>query len=274
MIIIPQALLLAPVTSLTHSRIGYQTYTRGATFSSVSVSSETASGPKDAPLRPDTYEYWQASTLPATWTFDLGSAKEFDYVGIAGHDVGTSKVSVLIEYSSDGVVWETFSLEVLPADDSPIMFLDSATFARYVRATFTETGGGSVAPKIGVVYIGKALAMQRSIFVGHSPITMSRNTVLKAAKSRGGQFLSQNYRRSGVETEVAFRNLEGSWVRQYLDPFIRSARRFPYFFAWRPSAFPTEVGYVWTTEDIKPQNSGGGGRMQVSWSMNGVGNGD
>jgi hypothetical protein len=273
MIIIPQAFLLSQDTAapLTHSRIGYQTFTRGALASQVTVSSQTATGPADAPLRPDTYEFWQASAIPATWQINLGSVKDIDYVGIAGHTIGTAGGAIKVEYSINGTDWVLFSSEVAPANDAPLLFLDEEVSALHVRLTLSLS---AIAPQIAVIYIGKALAMQRAIYGSHTPITMSRETVLKRALSRGGRFLGQNYMRSGVKTDASFRNLKADWIRSDFDPFVLSARRFPYFFGWRPQTYPNEVGFVWTNDDIVPSNQGQRDFMQVSWSMKGIGHGD
>jgi hypothetical protein len=56
----------------------------------------------DAPLRPDTYERWKPTALPATWTFDFGGSKTFDSIGIAGHNFADAAVAVLAEYQLGG----------------------------------------------------------------------------------------------------------------------------------------------------------------------------
>lgn len=275
MIIIPPAFLLAERTSLTNSQIGYQTYTRDASPSDVIVSSEASDEtPGDAPLRPDTFEYWEPASLPATWRLDMGSPQEFDYVGIAGHTIGSNNGTVLVEYSNDGSSWTQFSDETAPANDDPILFIDDEQFARYVRLTFDSQESPQVPQQIGAIYVGKLLAMPRMIYGGHSPINLARDTVLKNALSRGGRFLGQNYRRNGVVGNASFKHLDPTWYRQYFDPFVKSARRFPFFFGWRPADYPSEVGYVWATDDIKPSNMGLKDFMEVSWAMRGIGHGD
>lgn len=279
MILIPNALLLSEAEDLQNSIVGYQTFTRAASgtpvaASTVTASTEAADGPKDGPLRPNTYEYWKPTALPATWQIDFGSAKEVDYVGIAAHTLGSDNCSAFVEYSSDASTWTAFSVETHPADDTPLMFIDDVKFARYWRVTVEGDESPGTPPRLGVIYIGKYLAMQRGIYGGHKPITLSRDTTLKNALSRGGQFLGQNYRRNGVATDAAYNNLEPAWVRSYFDPFVKSARRFPYFFAWRPSTYSAEVGFVWTAEDIAPSNMGVKDLMQVSWPMRGIGFGE
>jgi hypothetical protein len=44
----------------------------------------------------------------------------------------------------------------------------------------------------------------------------------------------------------------------------------PFFFAWRPDAYPYEVGYCWLTNDPQPSNALPNGMMSVSLEMAGV----
>jgi hypothetical protein len=268
MIVTSNALFLSQTIAqpLAHARIGYQTYTRDAV--TVTVSSETAAGPKDAPLRPDTVEFWEPAAMPATWEIDFGALRDIDYIGIAGHTIGASGAAIAAETSQDGTTWTAFAGDIAPGDDTAIMLLDELRSVRYVRLTLT----GTTVPRLAVIYIGEALAMPRMIYGGHTPITLSRETVLHQSLSRGGQFLGQGFRRHGVTGSIAFQNLPASFVRQDFDLFTKSARRFPYFVAWRPSTFPKEVAYVWTDEDIRPSNMGKRDFMQVSWNMKGLGN--
>jgi hypothetical protein len=100
---------------------------------------------------------------------------------------------------------------------------------------------------------------------------MSRETVLGHQMSRGGHFLGSHFRRHGLSSAAQFQQLTAAWVRSMFDPFIKSARQYPYFFAWNPLEFPLEVGYVWTDKDIVPSYSGQLDLMDVSWSMQGTG---
>lgn len=276
MIIYPQALILSESNAgrpLTHARIGYQTYTRGLAASAVTVSSESSDGPKDAPLRPDTMEFWQPTSLPATWELDLGAPQDISYVGLVGTFGGkTVKVETstgAVAGSPSAQVWTTFASDVLPGDDSPLLFLDGSIVGRYVKVTIT--GSGAI-PRMAVAYVGAILAMQRPIYGGHSPVNLSRETVLRRSLSRGGQFLGQGFRRHGVAGSAAFRHLTASWYRDNFDPFVKAARRFPFFFAWRPATFPLDVAYAWCPDDIAPSNMGVRTFMQVSFKMQGIGN--
>jgi hypothetical protein len=254
---------------LTHSRIGYQSWIRDRAASDVAASSESASGPRDAPLRPDTAEYWEPTSLPATWRVDLGTSRDVDYVGIAGHTISSAGCAVTVETSTDATNWTTFAQGIAPANDAPLLFLDDAVVARHVRLSLT---GGLVVPKIAVVYAGLALAMERPVQGRHTPITLSRETVLSKRLSRGGQFLGQGFRRLGVVGDAAYKNLSAAWYRANFEPFVKHARNLPFFFAWNPAEHSDEVAYVWAEDDIAPAYEGTNPLFSVALKMRGIGN--
>nr|WP_297388276.1 discoidin domain-containing protein [uncultured Roseateles sp.] len=247
---------------LTHARIGHATYTRTGT---ATASTEADGFDAANAANPLTYEFWRPTALPAWWRLDAGAAVDCDYIGVAAHTLGSSGCTVYAEYSLDGTTWETLA-DVLPADDAPIMFLFAQTTARYWRVRVT----GSTLPSVGVVYVGKALAMYRPIYGGHTPITLSRESEMRPTKSEGGQWLGRTVIRKGSKTKVAYQHLPAAWVREQFLPFIRDAVSYPYFFAWRPQTYPLEVGYVWTNDDIAPGNMGVRDLMAVDWNMEGL----
>lgn len=260
--------VLSAGANANHPHIGYQTWVRDRSALDVVASSETGEGQKDAILRPETHEFWQANVLPADIIIDLGQARPVDYIGIAGHTIGSAGASVKAEHSPDGSVWADFASEVAPVDDAPIMFFDESISRRYWRITFP--GSGDV-PKMAVLHIGQVLASPTSIYGGHSPATLSRNTKLFQNMSDGGQFLGQYTRRRGIIGNLNLKNLEAPWYRTNFDPFVRVAREFPFFVAWRPIDWPLEVAYAWTDSNIKPTNIGRRDLMQVQFPFKGVG---
>lgn len=278
MIVFDNAFVLteaAAATPLSHARIGYQTWLRDLAASAVTVSTEDSAGPKDSPLREDTAEYWLPTALPATWQVDLGTSRDIDYVGIAGHTIGSAGAAVTVATSTGEFagspseqVWTTFASAIAPADDAPLLFLDDSIIGRYVRLSLS---GGATMPRVGVVYAGEALKMARPIYAGHSPMNLSRETVLHRSLSQGGQFLGQGFRRHGMAGSASWRHLTASWYRSSFDPFVKSARQYPFFFAWRPEDFPLEVAYAWCSDDIRPSNMGLRDFMQVSINLHGTG---
>lgn len=247
----------SPTPELTHARIGYESIAYGKT----PTASSAASGyPAIAATYPTTYEYWQPTAVPATWAVDNAVPVACDFVGLVGDFNGGT---VAVQYSDDGSSWTTQVSGQITGRVT--MFLFESVTARYWRIQVTNQ-----IPSVSVVYIGKALAMQRRIYQGHSPLTLSRNTELTNNISEGGQYLGRSIVRQGVATDAAWSHLKADWYRSNFDPFVQSARTLPFFFAWRPSQFPQELGFVWTDGDVQPTNSGPKDYMSVSLNMRGI----
>jgi hypothetical protein len=261
MIYISDALVTSPGATdvpLTHSRIGIDNITYGLT---PVASSAVVGFPAIAATYPTTYDYWTPSAMPATWAIDAGQSKTCDYVGIVG-DIEGRQIDV--ETSNDNATW-TVQSSVIVAN-RVAMFLFQPVAARYWRVRFT-----GAAPNVAVINIGLALAMQRAIYQGHTPLTLSRVSEIISNTSEGGQYLGRSLIRSGTQTDASYQHLKAAWYRQYFDPFVKAARTKPFFFAWRPQTFPSEVGYMWTNGDIAPTNSGPRDYMSVSIQMSGIG---
>lgn len=148
-----------------------------------------------------------------------------------------------------------------------MLFLsDSAVSVKRIRVTIT----GSGALVLGVVSAGVALQMQRPIYKGHEPGTLSRVTEYQSTESEGGQWLGRNVIRQGLKTAYNWRNLSAAWLRQYFDPFVDAARSSPFFIAWNPLEFPREVVYAWTTGDVAPSNAGPRDLMSATVNVRGA----
>lgn len=161
-------------------------------------------------------------------------------------------------------------------DDRPIMMLleemDQFEAFSLKALRFRVVFVGNQALKVGVIYLGRALEMQREMYGGHTPISLNRSTVVRPNISERGQFLGRSIVRSGASGSWSWKNLKADWVRRYLDPFIAAARLRPFFILWRPQTFPSEAGYCWTTGDVAaPSNSGGRDFMTFTLDAQGLG---
>ena len=252
---------------LTHARIGYDNFVPDAT---VTATSADTNYPADAVQRETTYEHWKpTSASNESLVFDQGASSvgAASYVGIAAHTLGTQNATIEIAHSDDNSTWTV--IETLePANNSAIMFIFAEVEVRYWRVRVVSA---DAAPEIGVVYIGSVLEMQRLIYGGHSPITLSRQTERRPTKSQKGQWLGVSIVRYGLQSSFNWRHLTAAWYRANFDPFVESARSKPFFIAWRPSKYPQEIAYGWLppNTDIQPSNMGIRDLMEVSMTVEG-----
>ena len=269
MIIISKNLVLPDVTGVDPNapRIGYRNL---ITPSNISADYEDQQFPARNIGYPATNLKWRSISLNEQYiTVSVGANDGIDYVGFANHNFGTAGVAYLVQGSNDGSTWVDVSDEVIPNDDSPhVQLFELAVYTQY-RVRLTPATDKY--PYCAVIYIGRMLSMQRNLYVGHSPVTLSRDTTFQTKNSENGNFLGRTIQREAMTCSAEFSNLTPSWYRIYFDPFVIAARTLPFFWAWRPADYPAEVGFVWATDDIVPKNQRNNGMMGVGWKMRGIG---
>lgn len=219
-----------------------------------------------------TWDYWRPTSLPATVEVQLDAAADVNYALIAGHTLGSTGNSVTPQYH-DGSGWVDLADEFSPGTDHVLAFLFESVTASRFRFLVDGSNSPDDMPSIAVAMMGTALAMQRGVTLNHRPVTMSRKTKARPQISETGQTLGRSIEREGVATEIAFENIEADWLRANFDPFIESARVYPFGWVWHPVSYPSEVAFLWTPsgkEDIVPEHAGLQDRMNVAFEVEGI----
>lgn len=217
-----------------------------------------------------THTFWRSVSLNTQYIYiSAGLNAGCDYVGFANHNFGSGQIAYLMQGSVDGETWEDIGEEIIPEDDSPHVQVFNVSTHAYYRIKLTPTG--TQFPRISILFVGKMLIMQRKLYVGHTPITMGRQTNVSNNRSETGQFLGRVIKSEFLQTSASFKTLSPAWVRTYFEPFAEFSRDHPFFWVWRPVDYPKEVGFVWLTDDIKTSNMRANGMMGTSISMQGIG---
>lgn len=233
---------------------------------------------------PDTATFWQGlsftSVSPTTETQYIVlsnlNAYEFDYIGIARHNLGSSGFTFSIEESSDaGATWSEIVAPKIFSDDSAILEYFDMRSTGLVRIKLTKTSTLIPAPIIAHIKMGRALVLQRRIYVGHAPGTIGKKVRRIINTSESGQYLGQIILSKAHASSCTQQNNTAAFVREKIKPFIQHVNGevevngtapATFFFAWRPGDYPEEVLYGWTGDDIRPENQLSNGMM--SWSFN------
>lgn len=246
-------------------RIGWHNLVR---FDNVFADEETDDEPVRNLANPLTYRFWRGQTTDEQLVqVNLDAAEDVDYFAIAKHNLGSSGAFLTFQSSTNGTDWSTVVASFGLNDDFVMIREFNSVFAGYFRLLITP---GVVPPSIGVLYVGRILAMQRRLYVGHTPFPQARSTDVSSGRSENGQFLGRVLRREFLETGADFQNLTPAWFRTNVDPFIESARVNPFFWAWRPGDYPFETGFAWLKSDPQVSNQRSNGMMQMSFQFQGV----
>ena len=239
---------------------------------------------------PDTATVWEGEEYSGSSTtfsqyLNLAntSSVSVDYVGISRHNFADGGYEYTLQYSDDGVTWLDLSTpRILATNDAIVEYFDARTsgFFRIKLVKYSATD--MPAPIIGHVKLGRALVLQRRIYVGHAPATISKKVKRSTYGSENGQYLGQIIQRSYYTSEISQENNSPAFIRSSIKPFIdhvngqvevENTAPSTFFFAWRPGDYPDEVIYGWTQDNIAPENQGGdrlGGRMSWNCSVEAV----
>jgi len=270
MIIISNALVLGatPETHPNAPLIGYQNLVTPGNVTSDTADADYPVTNLANPITAPGARWQAADTTAQTVSVNVATVEPIDYIAIARHNLGSAAISVTVEGSTnDGADWFELVQEVLLANDAPALFRFEPQALTDIRLSLGE---GAAPAEIAVLYTGLLLALQRRIYVGHTPMPFGRSAKIVNGRSEGGDFLGRIITSEQRATSVDIKNLTPSWYRAFMDPFIEASKETPFFFAWRPGDYPDETGFAWMTNEPQPQNSRRNGMMQIELQMTGI----
>lgn len=246
--------------------IGYRTV---ATAAAIVADTEEDAYPASNLANVSTAALWRAADDTAQYlTITPAAATEMDYIGIARHNFGSAQIAVTVEGKAEaGDAWSTLVQETMVTDDSALLLRWAPQTLYAVRVGLAS---GLEPAEAAVLYAGKLLVMQRRLYVGHTPITMGRNTSIVTGRSETGNFLGRIITGSSLRSAASFANINPAWYRANFDPFAKASRAVPFFWAWRPLSYPLEVGFAWLNGDPTPVNARNNGMMSVEIDMTGI----
>jgi hypothetical protein len=269
MIVFSPALVLTAQQQIDENRpiICYENH---VSVSNLVADQEDADYPATNLANPLTTSLWKSgSTSDQYLTVTLSGADEVDYVGIARHNFGSGAVIVSVEAITDepGAVWEEVIDEQDLGDDRPALFVFEADHYVGVRLKLQPD---AVEPQAAVMYLGRSLRMPKGLQPGHVPMPYARTRETLNGSSMNGEFTGSIVISQRLASSAIFKAIDGAWYRESMQPFVEVCRD-PFFFAWRPVAFPSEVAYAWALSDPQPvQNYFRSDLVDISLDLGGL----
>ncbi|NTU67962.1 MAG: hypothetical protein HGB02_03670 [Chlorobiaceae bacterium] len=249
----------------------YIGYDNIVTIGNITADSSISGYPATNAANPATNLKWKSDSTAAQYvTITNTASAEIDYVGIAAHNLSSSgcTVDIQVQATSNGSWVSALSSPFTVTDDRPILktFVSSTPYA--IRLKITPSG--SIKPYIGVIYAGSITQLQRGVYVGHTPITYSRDVSEVNGMAENGDFLGRIVRQTSYASAIRISNMTPAWYRETFEPFVIACATKPFFYAWRKDEYADEVGYCWTSGGVPvPENSGPGALMSISFKIGG-----
>jgi hypothetical protein len=275
MIVLSQSIVLAPLVNPLGTPIfGLNNL---VTIGNIAATSEAAGFPVGNLANPETYLRWRSAPgsppVDQYVTVTFTALAEVDYVAVAVHNFGSGQVPVSVEAATALVGsppapnWAEVVQDTIPANDDPIIFRFTPGTKVAVRLRMQP---GQAAPFAAVLYVGKLLVAERGTHAAHVPINFGRTTRVTNGRSENGQHLGRIVLSEARQTTFALNRLRSDWYRQIFDPFLSAVQETPFFFAWRPQAFPNDVGYCTVRNDPVPSVDFDTGTIALELQLSGV----
>jgi len=213
-----------------------------------------------------TYEGWRPTGASSALEVTLAATQSITYCAALCFGAGAT-TTVQPAYSTDGGSSWTDVGNPLDADEGALLWLfDSISGVTDFRWTVDD--GNIAGFRLAVAMVGQFTAMQRSIYVGHTPIRFGRRTTLAANRAESGAFLGRILRRETLATQVRLDNLTPAYYRDTLDPLFVAMQLQPAFWAWRPvSLAADDVSFAWVRGDPEVVNQRPNGMMSASFEL-------
>ena len=189
-----------------------------------------------------------------------------DYIAFAVHNLGdVTSQPVTLQASDDGITWSDI-VGIEFEDNRPLLMHMKERTHQHWRLLFP---GVTENVQIGILFIGKLLQVQHTIYDGLNVPNLSREEKIIPNRSEGGQFLGQLLSSQAYKSSFSFEHLDPQWYRDRFDPFVVKSQTWPFFIAWRPASYPNDLVFARRTSDIKPTNHGEIGLVSVSLDIEG-----
>lgn len=206
----------------------------------LSVTSEATGYEKENLLDYRPYKLFKAGAGGTNYiTIEFPGTTDANCYGFVGHNLHTAGAVIHFE-SYAGGVW-TEDHEYTPASDK--CFIKYFTNLQKEKYRF-KIVTASIAPQIGVIFLGQYLQFPTTPVTPFIPITESIEAAEEISKS--GHLLGVDIRYNPITTTAVFEDLLRTWVDSDYKPFWNNHAKLlkPFFFGWDLVTRASDCYYV------------------------------
>lgn len=169
--------------------------------------------------------------------------KPFNYVAVAGHNLGSLGANVQFQYNDPVDGWTdlltTGNGIYNPVDDTPFALIFPDQVADEVRLRINANGAAT----ISVMSAGDATVFPEGARPPLEPGYLNPQDELIGDVTEGGNIPGQVLLRTGASEELTIDMLDPRWLRETWLPIRKQLRTQGLFLAWNHENFPTDVIY-------------------------------
>ena len=201
-----------------------------------------------------TTSYW--SPTPSVgyhyFTATFSSPVTADYLAIYKHNLGDVGGTFYLEYSlNGGASWQLATTTITSATNNQLKInLFNAVTATHWRVVFNLYTATPF--YIGVVMFGRKLPLYRGMVGGFVVPRHGRKNEIINQTTEGGQFVGRIKVSKGARSNITFKTVPQTWVRDYWEAFVLHAEMLPFLFSWNHEFYPQDACFCVTDGEIPP----------------------
>lgn len=175
-----------------------------------------------------------------------------DYLAIYKHNLGDVGGTFYLEYSLDsGATWQLATTTFTSATNNELKInLFNAVTATRWRVVFNLYTSNPF--YIGVVMFGRKLPLYRGMVGGFVVPRHGRKNEIINQTTEGGQFVGRVKTANGARSNITFKTVPQTWVRDYWEAFVRHAELLPFLFSWNHEFYPQDACFCVSDGEIPP----------------------
>lgn len=157
---------------------------------------------------------------------DFTSAKSFDHVCVAGHNL--NGVTLTLAGSADNVSYT--DIDALTYDNNHVQVSEiDAGSARYLRLRFSGMGGNAY---VSDIFVGEALELPYGIPHGFVPPEQGDQDAIDTNMTGNGAIVGITVSRKPKSTRVSLQDYHASWFEAHWYDLIETMKLYPVYFLW------------------------------------------
>lgn len=211
----------------------------------VSASTEDTGFEKENAYDWRPYTWWKPNATGYSYlTVVLDSAEPATAFAVYAHNLGDCGSSIMLQYSLDGgTTWLNCTQDIMPAATEVIYVRFDSLAASQWRV---RVNNPSIIARLGCVYVGPDLELERGCRQGFGPPKYNRDTAITNTISQGGVWLGRSLQYQDAHVTINPDFLTEDFIRDEWMPFVEHAEIYPWFLLWDPSAHADEGAWCFT----------------------------
>ncbi len=201
-------------------------------------------------------------------TFDLGSTKTINYIGLAKQTLGTAVAVLKISSGPTGTgPWTEEDRFENINNLGTLMFKVSEFSTRFLLVEFSNY---SSTMYLGALAVGKYIEPPVGMPVGFTQPRWGDQDEIRVNKTRGNEFVGMSTIDKPKAATIILKDIETTWYDTYWSDFIENIKRRPFFFSWNPDDRQGENIYCWPVKKIAAPKYTKKTRCSVSLKVEGI----